>query len=297
MISLCNQWEFVKDWNDTFAQGEGTGEAVRLPHTVQELPLHYADHNSYQMLCGYRRKLDLGQELEGKHVFLQFDGAAHVATVYLNGVELTTHRCGYTAFRVEITEAARLGGENLLAVKLDTTENAAIPPFGFVIDYLTYGGLYRDVNLICVPESHFDLTYYGTHGIKVTPVVDGANANVEVEVFVKNAKMGQYLQYTVLDAEGAVSMNFWGFTPSMLHEMETRFPAFLDQALAENPMKGEYFLPGVVDQLIQEGKADVRVLKSLDRWYGVTYKEDKPQLMAKIEALIADGVYPRNLWK
>ena len=94
MRSLCNHWEFVSDWFAGFELGQGQGSPVRLPHTVQECPQHYADYNAYQMVCGYRRKLELGLELEGKHIFLQFDGAAHVATVYLNGVELITHRCG-----------------------------------------------------------------------------------------------------------------------------------------------------------------------------------------------------------
>ena len=154
MQSLCNTWEFVPQWLDGFEIGEGQGSPVRLPHTVREIPLHYADHKSYQMVCGYRRKLELGRELEGKRLFLQFDGAAHIATVFVNGVELATHRCGYTAFRVEITGVVNLGGENVLCVKLDTTENPEIPPFGFVVDYLTYGGLYREVWLD-VRESSF----------------------------------------------------------------------------------------------------------------------------------------------
>ena len=143
--SLCNGWEFTKVWTDTFAKGEGSAEPVRLPHTPVELPLHYSDSNAYQMICGYRRRLSIGPELEGKRLFLRFDGAGHIATVYLNGAELVTHRCGYTAFRLEITDALRYGGENLLSVRLDTTENPQVPPFGFVIDYLTYGGLYREV--------------------------------------------------------------------------------------------------------------------------------------------------------
>ena len=103
--------------------------------------------------------------------------------------------------------------------------------------------------------------------------------------------------WTQLAPGTVVSMNFWGFTSSMLREMESRFPAFLDRALAENPMKGEYFLPGVVDQLIQEGKADVRVLKSLDRWYGVTYKEDKESVVDAIQSMKDKGEYPDKLWK
>ena len=144
MKSLCNHWEFTREWTDDFLAGEGAFEAVRLPHTVQELPLHYADHESYQMVCGYRRKLEVTPEMAGKRLFLQFDGAAHIATVYVNGRELTNHRNGYTSFRVEVTDCVA-PGENLVAVKLDTTENPAVPPFGFVIDYLTYGGLYREV--------------------------------------------------------------------------------------------------------------------------------------------------------
>ena len=94
-----------------------------------------------------------------------------------------------------------------------------------------------------------------------------------------------------------VSMNFWGFTASMMKEMEARFPAFLDKAMVENPMKGEYFLPGVVDQLIQEGKAEVKVLKSMDRWYGVTYKEDKESVVDALQSMKDKGEYPDVLFK
>lgn len=94
-----------------------------------------------------------------------------------------------------------------------------------------------------------------------------------------------------------VSMNFWGFTPSMMKEMEDRFPAFLDKALAENPLKGEYFLPGVVDTLIQEGKAEAKVLRSADRWYGVTYKEDKQSVVDALQSMKDKGEYPDVLWK
>ncbi len=162
MLSLCNDWLFTETWFPGFALGEGSGEAVRLPHNVRQMPLHYADHESYQMVCGYRRRLFLEETLRGKRLFLQFDGAAHIATVFLNGRELAVHRCGYTAFRVEITDEAILGRENILAVKLDTTENPDIPPFGFVIDYLTYGGLYREVWLDIRERSYMEDIYLTT---------------------------------------------------------------------------------------------------------------------------------------
>ena len=94
-----------------------------------------------------------------------------------------------------------------------------------------------------------------------------------------------------------VSMNFWGFTPSMMKEMGIGFPAVLDKILAENPMKGEYFLPGVVDRLLREGKAQVKVLKSRDRWYGVTYKEDKESVVSALQSMKDKGEYPDKLWK
>ena len=103
--------------------------------------------------------------------------------------------------------------------------------------------------------------------------------------------------WTDLSADTIVSMNMWGFTRSFLDEALTRFPAFLDKALAENPEKGEYFLPTVVSQLIDEGKARVKVLRSEDKWYGVTYREDKPTVVAAIAEKTTSGLYPDNLWE
>ena len=186
MISLCNDWEFTPEWSDSFGAGEGLYGTVRLPHTVKEIPQHYADHQSYQMVCGYRKKLELGEDLAGKRLFLQFDGAAHIATVYVNGQELANHRTGYTAFRVEITDAVTLGGENLLAVKLDTTENPEVPPFGFVIDYLTYGGLYREVWLDIREKSFIQDLYITTPTLttlKIKPTLEnGKNCILLVEL-------------------------------------------------------------------------------------------------------------------
>lgn len=100
-----------------------------------------------------------------------------------------------------------------------------------------------------------------------------------------------------LPGETTVSMNLWGFTQSFLKETEARFAAFLDRALVENPLKGEYFLPSVVSALIDENKARVQVLTSKDKWYGVTYKEDKPVVVAALRSFIDAGVYPEKLWE
>ena len=103
--------------------------------------------------------------------------------------------------------------------------------------------------------------------------------------------------WTSLSGQSVVSMNLWGFTRSFLTEAQARFPAFLDRTLAENPEKGEYFLPSVVSQLIQEGKARVKVLRSHDRWYGVTYRDDKPTVVKAIADMTASGLYPDELWR
>ena len=101
--------------------------------------------------------------------------------------------------------------------------------------------------------------------------------------------------WSPLPGDTIVSMNMWGLTRGFIDEAEARFPAFLDKAMAENPLKGEYFLPSVVSALIQEGKARVKVLKSTDRWYGVTYQADKPVVVAAIAEKTAAGLYPDNL--
>jgi dTDP-glucose pyrophosphorylase len=100
--------------------------------------------------------------------------------------------------------------------------------------------------------------------------------------------------WTALPADTPVSMNMWGFTPGFMRELRDRFPAFLAKS-AGNP-KAEYFLPSVVNELIQEGKARVRLLQTPEKWYGVTYQEDKPQLKAFIQAQVAAGRYPAKLW-
>ena len=100
-----------------------------------------------------------------------------------------------------------------------------------------------------------------------------------------------------LSGDTIVSMNLWGITQSFFTEAWNRFPAFLDKTIAENPLKGEYFLPSVISELIGEGKARAKVLRSADKWYGVTYQADKPVVVAAIAEKTAAGVYPDNLWE
>ena len=103
--------------------------------------------------------------------------------------------------------------------------------------------------------------------------------------------------WTELGEDTVVSMNMWGFTKSIIKELDERFAVFLDKELPGNPLKCEYFLPFVVDELLKEYKAEVTVLKSVDRWYGVTYKEDKETVVNAIKELKKNGIYPERLWE
>ena len=151
-------WTFTERFTDEFLEGanEDDCQVVRLPHTVKELPYNYFDADLYQMVCGYRGVLNIPKDCRGKRVFLVIEAAAHKAEVFLNGEKIAEHACGYTAFKTEITEYANIG-ENLLVIKVDCREELNQPPFGKVIDYMTYGGLYREVylevtDLICIED-------------------------------------------------------------------------------------------------------------------------------------------------
>lgn len=142
-IPFNNDWLFTSDYDAGF----DNAETVRIPHTVCEIPYNYIDCQDYQMLCGYKKSFFVPADWQGKRMLLRFDGAAHDATVYCNSKLAAHHACGYTAFTADLTEFLKFGQENTVTVRLDTRENLNIPPFGFVIDYLCYGGLYRDVEL------------------------------------------------------------------------------------------------------------------------------------------------------
>lgn len=102
--------------------------------------------------------------------------------------------------------------------------------------------------------------------------------------------------WTDIDYGTTVSMNCWGFSPEMMGELENRFAAFLEKGLKENPLKCEYFLPFVVDEILKENKAEVKVLSTSEKWYGVTYKQDREQVVKAVRQKVDEGIYPEKLW-
>lgn len=135
--------------------------------------------------------------------------------------------------------------------------------------------------------------------------VDESGYLTDIVERVRIEREGDHARYTEddgetwshLDGETPVSMNLWGFSGSFLPETWKRFPAFLENALAQNPEKAEYFLPSVVSELIAEQKARVKVLASSDKWYGVTYQADRPTVVAALQAMTDRGLYPKPLWE
>lgn len=156
---LNDKWRFSECYTEemlAWEYPEQELEEVRLPHTVKETPLHYFDEKCYQMVSGYRRTVDVPEKWKGKRLLLTIDGAAHESVVYWNGKKIGEHHCGYTAYTIDVTDEAIYGDKNILVIKVDSRENLNIPPFGFVIDYMTYGGLYREVWLDVKEANYFE---------------------------------------------------------------------------------------------------------------------------------------------
>lgn len=154
---------------------------VTLPHSNRTFPWHSFDHRAYELISGYRRPFTLPQA-DGRRVFVDFDGVMAAAAVGVNGRPAGNHRGGYVPFSVEITALVEWGASNLLAVEVDSRERADIPPFGDRLDYLTFGGIYRDVHLRLVAPTHIA-------GIRATPVdVLGAERRVDVRCFLNSVE-------------------------------------------------------------------------------------------------------------
>ena len=200
IISLNRKWAFTKEALANPAALPEVKYWVNVPHTWNNIDGQDGAGDFYRGACWYVKEIDREEIPEAAKYFIEINGANSSADLYVGGKHLAHHDGGYSTWRVDVTEA--LKESNVVAICVDNAPNDRVYPQ--MADFTFYGGLYRNVNLIAVPESHFDLEYYGAPGIMVTPVMDGANANVKTEVFVKNAQPGQTLRYTVKAACGCV---------------------------------------------------------------------------------------------
>ncbi len=194
IVKLNDNWIFVKGTSDVTARN---GETVNLPHTWNATDGQDGGNDYFRGACLYAKTLNKAELPIADRYYLELCGANSSADVYVNGEKLAHHDGGYSTFRVDIT--AQLAEKAEIAVIVDNSPNDTVYPQ--MADFTFYGGLYRNVNLICVNDSHFDLEYYGAPGIAITPTVVGKDAKVSVSVYVKNIKPNQKLVYTLYDRE------------------------------------------------------------------------------------------------
>ncbi len=194
VINLNKNWRFLQDTADINAQG---GETVNLPHSWNAIDGQDGGNDYFRGTCLYAKKLNKAELPEAELYYLEFRGTNSSADVFVGGQKLAHHDGGYSTWRVNITE--QLQDETEIAVLVDNSPNETVYPQ--MADFTFYGGIYRNVNLVCVSSSHFDLDYYGGTGLMITPVVEGKDATVTVEVFVKGLKKNQTLVYTIYDKD------------------------------------------------------------------------------------------------
>ena len=192
-------WSFLKDMNQVPSGIPEGGEIINLPHTWNGKDGQDGGNDYFRGTCCYAKKLVKEELPKGEKLFLEINGANSSADVYMNGKRLAHHDGGYSTWRVEITNVLR--EENTLAILVDNAANETVYPQ--TADFTFYGGLYRDVNIIAVPATHFDLETYGCPGLHVTPVMEGEDAKVSVQAFVTEKQAGDKVLYRILDAEGA----------------------------------------------------------------------------------------------
>ena len=183
ILPINRNWRY----NPKFVEGahdktfdDATFQKVVVPHTNIKLPWHSFDDKDYEFVSIYRRRFKLPPEARGKHVFVDFEGVMTASTVWINGVRLGEYKGGYTPFSFDLTPHIDFEGENVLAVDVDSTERPDIPPFGYQIDYLTFGGIYREVSLRVVPGTFIE-------NIFAEPMdVLSAHPRVQVDCFLQS---------------------------------------------------------------------------------------------------------------
>jgi len=191
-------WAFAKDVKDSPVRMPEGWETVNLPHTWNAVDGQDGNNDYFRGSCCYAKQITRAELPAADRYYLELRGANSSADVYLDGAKLAHHDGGYSTWRVDLTD--RLGEVSLLSVIVDNAPNDHVYPQ--MADFTFYGGLYRNVSIICVANSHFDLDYYGGPGIKVTPKIVGKDAEVEVEVYTSGLSAGQSIRYTLYDRDG-----------------------------------------------------------------------------------------------
>ncbi len=197
-VNINRKWAFRKGVDTPPEEIDNAWCFVNLPHTYNAIDGQDGGNDYFRGKACYMKKLSKAEDLpESEKYFLEIKGANSVCDVFANGKHLFRHEGGYSTFRVDITSEVK--NPFTLAIVTDNSNHQSVYPQ--IADFTFYGGLYRDVSIICVPESHFDLEYYGAPGIEVTPTVTKENAEIKLVAHLKNAE-GLKVVFSVFDKDG-----------------------------------------------------------------------------------------------
>lgn len=213
VTNLNENWFFTKEHTDAPQrmpkEGSGAGwERVSLPHTWNAVDGQDGRGEYYRGTCWYVKSLTLPPLMEGCRVYVEVPAASLSGRIYINGKEAAYHEGGYSTFRADVTDFLRQGEENVLAIEVDNSPGDVIYPMN--ADFTFYGGLYRGVNLITVPGTHFDLDFYGSVGFMATPfVLEDGRAKIETKAWIVGACEDYTVRYQLIDADGKVVVETW----------------------------------------------------------------------------------------
>ena len=200
VLNFNTKWAFTKMATELPTEFPVKWDIVNLPHCWNNIDGQDGGNDYYRGTCYYVKAFEKAELPQTDCYYLEINGANSSADAYINGVHLAHHDGGYSTWRVNVTE--HIKDNNLVVITVDNSPNDTVYPQ--TADFTFYGGLYRNVNLICVNESHFDLDYYGGPGIAVTPEIAGEDAKVKIQTYLTNGKEGQSINYTIKDAEGNI---------------------------------------------------------------------------------------------
>lgn len=211
-ISWNNQWQFMDHFDPAILSNNYKLEdlvEVRLPHTIKEVPYNYFDEKVYQKVVVYRKSFEAKDIWRDKKVILNFEAAGHEAEVYLNGDFLIKHSGGYTAFKVDLTDGLDFDKENILLVKLDSRPTLNIPPFGHVIDYLTYGGLYREVYLEIKEKTYIEDVFVKTKQVLLDEKI------MDVDLSLKQISNNLQVKYQLINEENTIDLGIYSISNNL----------------------------------------------------------------------------------
>ncbi len=204
-INLNYDWHYKSDYNENYLESsfDDSGfELVNIPHTNKILDYNNFDEAEYQFVSCYRKKLYIASELSGKALLLKFEGVSSYAEVYLNGSFIGEHSGGYTPFEIDISDKVQYGKYNLLVVVCDSTEKEDIPPFGKVIDYLVFGGIYREVWLEIREKAYIKNIFIRTYDVLAS------EKTLDIDIELSQAYEDMYVEFKINDAEKRLVSRF-----------------------------------------------------------------------------------------